>query len=322
MVLLLGLALPGSVQAVEPQYRQLRLVDGRQFVAQIVSTESDGLALELPQGKALVPFDLLVDMLPSDALSYQSQPDWSVWIVAEDDADRSALLAAFGAVEGVRAMPVGEGVPEAVADQSRECGTDLDCIARVSEESGWRWIVRARRKASGALQLTSRTNTTADPTTIDVQAPLARVDQHVHELLSLERPYEPPPSVAVDPVTVAPVEPVEVEGPVIAKSDRRRVVVQSFVPLPGYPSLKRGDTKGFATALGLVVPATAIWVGAVGQGSQSPGEFTALSVAGFYGATVLTNQVIGQRTLQRQAAAVSVAPTERGGTQLIVGASF
>ncbi|MEO0602949.1 MAG: hypothetical protein AAF211_16025 [Myxococcota bacterium] len=315
-----GLVALGTAQAAEPQYRQLRLVDGRVLTAQILSTKSDGLALQLPQGRMLVPFDLLVDMLPTDGLTYQEQPDWSVWVVA-DQPERDDIIAAFSAIDGVRATPVGEGAPQAVAEASRECGDDLDCISRVSAESGWRWLVRARRSGE-RFQMTSRTNSTTDSTTIDVTTKLARLDRSAYELLALEAPYEPPPSVAVvDPVVVGPDDASEAPTPV-PKSDRRKVLLQSFVPLPGYPSLRRGDTRNFVTALGLVVPATAVWVGAVGQGSQSASEFTVLSLAGFYGATVLTNQVLGQRTLERQNAALSVAPTERGGTQLVVGARF
>ncbi len=315
---LVGLAVLGTAQAAEPQYRQLRLVDGRVLTAQILATESDGLALQLPQGRALVSFDLLVDMLPTDGLSYREQPDWSVWVVA-DQPERDEILAAFAAIDGIRATPVGEGAPEAVAEASRECEDDLDCISRVSSESGWRWLVWAR-KQGGRLRLTSRTNSTTDPTTIDVSTSLENLDGRVHELLGLERPYEPPPAVAVvDPVVAVESEP---EVPQIPKSERRKVALQSFVPLPGYPSLRRGDTGGFLTAMGLVVPATAVWVGAVGQGSQSPGEFVALSAVGFYGATVLTSQVLGHRTLDRQQAAISMAPTERGGPQVLIGARF
>jgi len=320
--LLFGLALLGAAEAAEPQYRQLRLVDGRVLTAQILATESDGLALQLPQGRALVPFDLLVDMLPTDALTYQEQPDWSVWVIADEPA-ADELFAAFASIDGVRATPVGDGAPEAVAAASRACDGDLDCIARVSADSGWRWLVRAEPKGGGQVRLTSRTNATSDPTSVRVTTSLDRIDDRVHELLGLERPYEPPPSVAVGPAVVTP-EPEGVEdGPIeLPKSERRKVLVQSFVPLPGYPSLKRGDTRGLATSLAIVVPATAVWVGAVGQGSQNAGEFTALSLIGFYGATVLTNQVMGLRSLERQQAGLAMGPTERGGPQLVVGARF
>ncbi|MEN0064480.1 MAG: hypothetical protein AAGA48_20195 [Myxococcota bacterium] len=319
--LVFGLALMGSAQAVEPQYRQLRLVDGRVLTGQILATESDGLSLELPQGRALVPFDLLVDMLPTDALTYREQPDWSVWVVAEEPA-RGGILAAFSAVEGVRATPVGDGAPDPVAAASRACGTDLNCVALASNESGWRWLVVAEQKGSGELRITSRTNGLNDATTVNVVTPLARIDQHVHELIGLQRPVEPPPSIAVDPVATVPEDATKPEAPRIAKSDRRKVLLESFVPLPGYPSLRRGDTGGMAAALGIVVPATAVWVGAVGQGSQNATELTVLSLAGFYGATVLTNQVMGQRTLKKQSAALSFGPTERGGTQILIGARF
>ena len=88
----------------------------------------------------------------------------------------------------------------------------------------------------------------------------------------------------------------------------------SFVPLPGYPSLRQGDTAGFALSMAVVLPATAGWIGATGKNAQSVPEHAAMSIGGFYVATVAINQLFGKRSRDRAAKfAMGIGPaTDQG----------
>jgi hypothetical protein len=95
-------------------------------------------------------------------------------------------------------------------------------------------------------------------------------------------------------------------------------MASSFIPLPGYTSFAQGDTAGGLLSIVTVVPLTAAWTGVAGKTSQTSGEHVALSVGGFYVATVVANQVFGLNT-QRRSVAASVAPVEGGAVIVFSG---
>ncbi|MFT7522071.1 MAG: hypothetical protein ACI9MC_004223, partial [Kiritimatiellia bacterium] len=100
-------------------------------------------------------------------------------------------------------------------------------------------------------------------------------------------------------------------GPIALKEAERRVIAESFVPLPGYTALKRHDTKRFAMAMGVTLPVTALWVYSAGRNSSSGLQLGALGLGGFYVTTVAVNQVFGLQTV-RSKAQFSVLPTSNG----------
>ena len=314
-LLLIALAWGFPARADEPQYRQLTLVDGRVLTAEILSTEAQGLLLQMPQGRALVSFELLKDMIPTDLVAYNGQADWMVW-VRVPDAYQVQVEAMLDNITGVEGAMVGYGndITSDVAGKVTECGTDLDCITATSISSPWRWVITGEEDAAGGLNLFARTNT--GPPGSTNRATLTKGDDTelwftLHDLIGLERPAEGPPRIGRgDP------------GQGQSNDEQRKMIAMSFVPVPGITSLAQGDPGGFGIALGVVVPSTAVWVGAVGNSGQSAAEFGVLSVAGFYAATVITNQVVGMRSLRRGKPTVTVLPGARGGATVSVGARF
>lgn len=98
-----------------------------------------------------------------------------------------------------------------------------------------------------------------------------------------------------------------------------KIFGMSFVPLPGYPSLAQGDGAGFAMSLAVVLPATVGWIGATGKNAQSVPEHAAMSIGGFYVATVAINQLFGKRSKNRASKiAVGVSPATRNGDGTMV----
>ncbi len=311
MTALLALALSPLALADDPQYRKLTLVDGRELTAEILSTEPQGLLLRMPQGRALLSFELLRDMVPTDQAAYDAQPDWVVWVELPEvyQAQAEELLDAIPGVEGCRAG-IGGDVSPSMASEIVGCST-IDCIAQKSASTSWKWIIKGDETATGELLLVSRTN---HSTTSGQKVALASTTRDdfwyaFHEILDLQRPTEPAPKGASN------VKPPSRSG------DEGRIIAMSFVPVPGLPSLLEKDAVGVATAMGIVVPSTAIWVGAVGQTGQSGAEFGALSFAGFYAATVVANQVTGLRSLEKRKTKVSVLPAP-GGSTVAVGGTF
>ncbi len=312
--------LPVSAQAQDRQYRQLTLIDGRVLTAEILATESTGLRLRVPQGEMLVSFEVLLDMAPAEQSAYEGQTDWFVYVMLPD-AHQEAFLSLVDAIPGVAAYQIRDeaglipgGVTTGEAFEAASCDGDLDCVITALASTPLKWILVADDQ-DGELEIRSKVNTSGSPPD-RVRANSSDRDdlwQAAHTVLGLDSPSSPPPRVG--------------KGGAASASggggdwDEGRVLASSFVPLPGYPSLAQGDGSGVALALGLVVPTTAIWVGAVGQSGQSVGEFAAMSVAGFYVSTVLVNQVTGMRSLGKRPISISVASATqgRGGTVTIGG---
>ena len=148
------------------------------------------------------------------------------------------------------------------------------------------------------------------------KAPKTKVAKAPKEPTPAKQPAE---KVAKEPKT--PKEPkVKVaKAPKNGPASDAKLFGMSFVPLPGYPSLAQGDTAGFAMSLAVVIPATAGWIGATGKNAQSVPEHAAMSIGGFYVATVAINQLFGKRSRNRAAKiAVGVSPATKSGDGTMV----
>jgi hypothetical protein len=312
---IVGLASPVA-EAVEPQYRKVVLVDGRVLQAEVLSTEPQGLLMEVPQGTTLISFELLLDMTPITEQDYLQQPRWVVYYDVPQSIEKDVLemLAAMGSIEPQRVGTAGNDVsPQLSAKAHSECNRNVKCIAHtVGGIDQWLWVLTIEPVASGEVMLQSKVNKSgAEDPYEQVFDGRDRDDlwRHLHEALGL-RPSGSPPRP--DAVVEAPRRPY----------DEKRVVALSFVPLPGVPSLAQRDAAGFALAMSVVVPSTALWVGAVGSNGQSMLETGALTVGGYYAVTVLANQVAGMRSMNKaKRVGVTAVPTEGGGAQImLVGA--
>lgn len=271
--------------AAGANHRALALADGRAFVGEVLSTEPGGLRVRSPQGALTLPFDTLRDMRPSDAAAWRDQPAWSVHVAAPDEA-RDALLAALRAVPAVEVRAVDEaggGLSPEQAAAGAACGLDVDCIVDAWSGAPWRIVVVALPEGDG-LRLVGAVSTTGSVLHRRDVTSLGDLGAAAHALLGLEAP------VAQATPRVARAAPA---------FEPRRANALSFAPVPGLPALRRGDHAAFAAAVGLAVPTTALWVGAVGRNAQTAPEAVALSLAGFYVSTVLANQLTATPRAQR-----------------------
>lgn len=298
LVALLLAASPAWAQSKAAQYRELHLADGRSVTAEILSTEATGLLLRIPQGTSLVSFEILRDMVPTDASAYEAQPRWAVHVTAPPE-HKEALLETLQHIPALDVFDVAEpgaGINRAQAAKAAACGLDISCITGVFGETSWRWVVVGLPTDQG-LRLVSRLTTGTTGARIDLEDTSPEtLWKTSHELLMLQMPSGGPPRALRTP------------QPFVGGFDQQRVIAMSFTPVPGLPSLKQGDPTGFAAALGIVVPTTALWVGAVGQNAQSVPETAALGVVGFYAATVIANQVTGLSSMKRNRRAKRAKP--------------
>lgn len=297
-------------RADDRQFRQLELVDGRSLIVEVLSTESTGLLVQVPEGRALVSFELLLDMAPTDQATYDTQAPWVVYVDLPP-ADQEEALVLLGAIPGLSVHPLSEpagGATPAMVAAAAGCERDVDCVARAFANSPWKWLVTGSEAPGGKLVIHSKVSTSSERAQrAEVEASKEGLWVGLHAALELQPPTTAPP-----------------KAPGTARSstefDEKRVVALSFVPVPGLPSLAQGDAGGFALALGVVAPSTVVWVGAVGRTGQSVPEFAALSAAGYYAVTVLANQVTGFRTLEKSTRIrVGVAPAPGGGTVTLGG---
>jgi hypothetical protein len=332
MPLLLAIAI-GTASADDLQYRHMVLGDGREFDAVILATDDTGFRVRVPQGELNIGFDLLEDMSPGTRADWETQPDWRVLLVAPP-ARSAGLAAAFKAVPHVQVFTPDEGgaqgLTPAMLGRVESCKLAVDCIADAVRDVPWVWVVAASQEGSN-LSFRARTNK-GGRFKSPILASMIQADQIAGAAWSaLEltpfSPKSPSSAKSADQPKVtkqkrpddAAVEPRAQREPL----DAKQTAALALVPVPGFPSLVRGDASRFGLALASVVPATAAWVGAVGESSQSAHTFIGLSAAGYYAFTVIANQAFGPHDDASPIAEasrrpdpqwqVSVAPTPFGG---------
>lgn len=323
--LLAALLLGGSApsQAAERQFRHVILADGREFDAEIKATEPQGLRMQLLQGETLISFELLIDMSPISEAEFLDQDPWIVHVIAPDDIQQDviAMLEAMSPPEQ-DSMDVyelgksGDNLPPPLAAKIRAAcepsDQKLECLSeQLRGAEPWRWLLVVERVQGGGLELHAQLSTgEGRKDEILERDSREALWDGLHEILGIE-PSGSPPRLG---------NPSNPQPQRAKKLDERKVVALSFVPFPGVPSLAQRDAGGFALAMGVVVPSTALWVGAVGATGQSSAETGVLALGGYYAVTVLTNQVAGLRSMNRTRIGVTALPTEAGGAQLVLSA--
>lgn len=308
-------ALTPDASAAERQFRDLRLADGRQITAEILSTTPKGLELQLPQGPLLLSYELLVDMAPTNQAAYDAQKPWVVYVDVPDVVERD-LLELVRAIPNLSVHEAGGSPPGGLtplaAVTAAQCERKAECIVDAVSGAPWMWVLTAEQDPSGGLTFHSKVSTSGD-LPHEVSAPGLTRDElwgPLHQALGLGAPTAPAPKATSSKSNTPKSAGV---------FDEKKVIALSFVPVPGMPSLAQKDGAGAALAFGVVVPSTALWVGAVGNSGQSAPEFLGLSVVGYYAVTVLANQVTGFRSLERGRLAVGAAPARGGGTVTVAG---
>jgi hypothetical protein len=321
--MMLLLAFAASAFAQEVEFRRFVLQDGRTFDTQVVATEDSGFRVRIPQGEWLIPYELFADMQNIDAATYAAQAPWNVWLAAperEGDSVRRAL----GAIPGTRVM---NSDPGPQRGRAAACGTDIPCIQRALADSPIApWVVTLRPlegawhiEASRGDAAPSRFDVTPSPNAVLTSLYTAFGVTPVGTVPDLGPALSPPPVAAAPVPPPAPAEEAAAPwglGPESAASPTASAPLPSrprsaraWVPVPGYGALRDGDYAGFALGMATVVPTTALWTGAVGSNAQSPGQHLAMTLAGYYVATVVVNQIFETRSAP---VAVGIAPAPQG----------
>ena len=320
----------------QEDYREITLTDGRVFVGEVVGTEPGGLRAQLPQGKLLVPYHQLQDMVPADAARFERQQQWLVYVIGSNSA-KAAVRNALSKIPSTQ-MYGDTGTEGALnslhLNAARQCKDEIACVSRALDPGYWLWVISAE-EASGMAKVrgTLNTNDSVYEIELDSLSPAGLVPA-LYEMFGLDEPEsaavadagEKPPKAAKPPKEKKPKQPKEpktkqAKAPKskVGSSSDAKVFGMSFVPLPGYPSLAQGDKGGFALSMAVVIPATIGWVGATGKNAQSAPEHAAMSIGGFYVATVAMNQLFGMRSKNRKAkVAVGVQPATRTGKGTMV----
>lgn len=300
--------LPALAQAQDKrarQYRTVDLVDGRTITAEVLGTEAIGMRMRTPQGEGLVAFEELLDMVPVESEVFEAQDPWIVAMAVPDDLRETMafMLGSVGNITVRMAGQAGSGVSGAMADAAGDCGRELECIVQALEPASWRWVIAAdQQEETGALTLAG--GVTTGNTRTRVEIPVLDNDalwRGLHEVIGLVAPDGPAPRIPI-------------AGGALGQPEitQKQVVAMGFAPVPGLPSLAQGDAAGFGLALGVVVPSTALWVGAIGGSAESPPELIGLGALGFYAITVFTNQFTGMSSFKKAGGTVSVAPVAEG----------
>jgi hypothetical protein len=204
-----------------------------------------------------------------------------------------------------------------------QCGLDPGCLARVAEHAPVDLVVTGMLgRPSGVAEELTLTGVFVATPRAQMQASLVRAGavagqeeeiavaaRTVLGLLPEPRPAPPPvaalppPEVTPPPPILAPpvVPPPVVPPPVVAVpatppppvAAKRPAAAPSpalaWAPVPGLPQFMAGDSRTGLIAVGVAVPATAVFAWAAGAASTSAGEFGLVTALGYYGLCVGVN---------------------------------
>lgn len=313
--MILALAAPAFAQ--DTVLRTISLVDGRRFDAEILSTAATGMQVRVAQGTLLVPFELLVDISPIPGSTPAGEP-WRVLADFPDDVEPTTdqILEAMPALAPSHIGGTDDLSPVKVSEVAG-CGTDILCMSTALHDNPWRFVVVGTHTPQGGLVIESIVSTSQDilPMRIEVSSTDPRsLWSAMHTALGLDTPAALPPELTAGHRTKPPHPESARPQPVAGTGGHpsaAKVRALSFVPLPGAPSMACKDGGGAATALAVVLPSTAAWVGLSALATRSDGvDFGVLSAAGYYGLTVMANQWTGERSL-RKVTTVAL-PAEQG----------
>ncbi|MFT6142444.1 MAG: hypothetical protein ACJAZO_001553 [Myxococcota bacterium] len=352
-VLLPALLLPLAASAQE--YRRVSTIDGRDFIAEVVGSDESGFILRVLPGRLRLPYAELAGMEDSSEEAFDNQADWPVWVASTASA-RAGFVSAIRAIDGVAVIGVADtAASPALIAEAEACALDLGCATDVFAAIAPVWILRTTLVGGEAIFETNIAGTDFTNVVRSDRANPSAVGNAVYDALGIvppegvviQLPEDTPDTTMVRPDVVG-TEPdssgTDISGtapdtatttsdttapdatdhsvtpppPARGTWTRERVMASSFIPLPGYTSFAQGDTAGGLLSIVTVVPLTAAWTGVAGKTSQTSGEHVALSVGGFYVATVVANQVFGLNT-QRRSVAASVAPVEGGAVIVFSG---
>ena len=284
------------------QYREIKLSDGRDFVAQVVETRAEGMWIRLPQGERLVPFTALEGMKPSDESAYLAQPTWQVAVVTSP-ALFTDVTTTLNYIQGLDVWTVGMGWPASdigIDQQARAavCGRDLNCLVEALSDEEGRWVIVVEEDGNGARITSAWTGSTSRFERDLESSGQAALWSGLMSVMELDGVGNPPKGLGAAPRTAqrqpvaAPSEPKTLDEPKAPKS-AAPAAHDRYVPVPGYVAIKRKDKQGLTRALAMTLPATAVWVAATGAHAQSPGAHAALGFVGFSTLAITSNHLFG-----------------------------
>jgi hypothetical protein len=304
---LFALLLITSTHANAAEYRSIAISNGRRIPAEVKGMTATEMVLDTPQGIVKIPS---VDLLSMDALTEEQYADLEPWTVVilpfstnQPDGKDDAKMASMLALRILRSIPniapqTIEDLPDSVGESAKRslalCGTDLQCAVRHGQ------IVGADVVVMGQLTVATEQNTLSlGAVFIDAPAARKRIPIHYQGPLVAKRMeiaeaqyqvlfIEPDEITLPESVVTAPPPPSQPAIPASMNSDMAKLV---WAPIPGITALKQGDTKSFATALGVVGVGTAASVYVAGRATYSAPQMTAMTVLSSYGLTVLANHV-------------------------------
>lgn len=154
-----------SAPAVAAEIREVRLQDGRVFVAEVLRSDESGMILRVPQGALRVGYDQLAGLSEVDEGDPRRHAVARFAIAPTQAFDRS-LENLAREVDGVlgraaRAVPSTDPVPPAAwavalgrsFGQLVACGGDPDCLLDTTSRQTFTWVLAPRIVDAGGLVL-------------------------------------------------------------------------------------------------------------------------------------------------------------------------
>jgi hypothetical protein len=284
--------MPGIAMAQD--YRQLSFDDGRVWTVDLVQTDTEGMLVEIPQGRAWVSYETVTSIVSVDTSAIEARRPWQVKLLPIETGGVEPLLgpareisaALFGqleAWEGISVRRVRTRVDRGVTvDADEDCGLPSAISLENEEKRGTDYILagHVREAEGGGVTLTlCSVYTRGMRRLVWLDVNLQMGDIAVDDALSavfgllLDKPVTDTSSEPADDRPSSPVaeessaeeDPPPEQTPAFKPEDRLETQDSAggqepdlrrlaFVPLPGFPSLYVRDLPRFGGAWAAIVP--------------------------------------------------------------------
>ena len=259
--------------ALEPQFRQVHTVEGRDFACEILATVETGLEVRTRQGDELIPFESLMDLTPITQEDFLAESPVKIWLQSTQDIPQ--LREVFARI------PHTTLATEQELGDVRSCGIDIACMRQhTSNAAHWQWIVIAHPPQDDTQAALILRSGTSHGNTMPTVTPSPSTD--LHDLSEGAQK-----ALGLKPVNLGFSRPVPT-------ASKRPLRYTAFTPIPGYTALRKQKNGAFVASLATALVASGGVAYIASHDKPRPARSTGVAIGTFYLVSIASNHLFAR----------------------------
>lgn len=259
--------------ALEPQFRQVRTVEGRDFACEILATMETGLEVRSRQGEELIPFESLMDIAPVTQEEFLAESPVKIWLKSTEDIPQLREVFAH--------IPHTTLATEQELGDVRSCGIDIACMRQhTSGAAQWQWIVIAHPPQDDTQAALILRSGTSHGNTMPTVTPSPSID--LHDLSEGAQK-----ALGLNPVDLGFSRPVTI-------ASTRPLRYTAFTPIPGYTALRKQKNGAFVASIATALVASGGAAYIASHDKPRPARSTGSALGTFYLVAIASNHLFAR----------------------------